>query len=83
MYLAPLSDCSYTSQSPCPAGVGAPWHANAPMVNPKEKRMRLMCYGTLGPSIVAPPCSRVTLVALPASIVNVNRSAGSNATPNT
>ena len=40
-------------------------------------------YGTRGPSIVVPLCSRVTLVALPASIVNVNRTAGSNATPKT
>src|ERR1043166_4121683 len=38
-------------------------------------------YGTLGPSILVPPCSSVTRVALPASIVKVNRSSGSNATP--
>lgn len=49
--------------------------------DPGESRS-LPAYGTLGPSIVAPPWSRVTFVALPASIANVKRSAGSNATPN-
>lgn len=47
-----------------------------------QERDPARCYGTLGPSIVAPPCSRLTLLAFPAPIVNVNRNAGSNATPN-
>src|SRR5687767_6647204 len=68
MYLAPLSDCSYTPQSPCPAGAGAPWHASAPIVIPREKRMRIMGFTPEHPGLVdveVVPAHPLALVELP------------------
>lgn len=49
---------------------------------PADSRVLPGPHGTLGPSNLAPPCNSVTLLALPFSMVNVNRSAGSKSTPN-